>query len=213
MNSDSLPFSLPTEPLLKVEGLPYPLVASGKVREVFDMGDALLMVATDRVSAFDVIMNEGLAGKGKWALGARLLRSSNTQQIDASASSATTTVRLTSLELVGQGRVLTFLGTEVYAMASAGRVHLGFSPDQITIDPGGLGINVDVKFEPVNEWIVGGGMAVRRDLATQWAAGLEIDRRVFSLETAHRNGNSIEYGRESFRNWSARLGLAWQYGR
>jgi len=64
MNSDSLPFPLPKEPLLKVEGLPYPLVASGKVRDVFDMGDALLMVASDRVSAFDVIMNEGLAGKG-----------------------------------------------------------------------------------------------------------------------------------------------------
>lgn len=60
----SLPFPLPEEPLLKVEGLAYPLLASGKVREVFDMGDALLMVATDRVSAFDVIMHEGLAGKG-----------------------------------------------------------------------------------------------------------------------------------------------------
>lgn len=61
---DNLPFSLPKEPLMKVEGLPYPLVAAGKVREVFDLGDALLMVATDRVSAFDVIMHEGLAGKG-----------------------------------------------------------------------------------------------------------------------------------------------------
>lgn len=49
---------------MRVEGLPYPLVAAGKVREVFDMGDVLLMVATDRVSAFDVIMHEGLAGKG-----------------------------------------------------------------------------------------------------------------------------------------------------
>jgi len=55
---------MPEHALLKVQGLPYPLVAAGKVREVFDMGDALLMVATDRVSAFDVIMNEGLAGKG-----------------------------------------------------------------------------------------------------------------------------------------------------
>jgi len=64
MNIDSLPFPLPVEPLLEVEGLPYPLVASGKVRDVFDLGDALLMVASDRVSAFDVIMNEGLAGKG-----------------------------------------------------------------------------------------------------------------------------------------------------
>ncbi len=55
---------MPDQALLKVQGLPYPLVAAGKVREVFDMGDALLMVATDRVSAFDVVMSEGLAGKG-----------------------------------------------------------------------------------------------------------------------------------------------------
>lgn len=64
MNTESLPFPIPDKPLLKVEGLSYPLLASGKVREVFDMGDALLMVATDRLSAFDVIMQEGLAGKG-----------------------------------------------------------------------------------------------------------------------------------------------------
>lgn len=64
MNQDSLSFPMPGKPLLKVEALSYPLVASGKVRDVFDMGDALLMVATDRISAFDVIMREGLAGKG-----------------------------------------------------------------------------------------------------------------------------------------------------
>lgn len=50
--------------MMTVQGLRYPLLARGKVREVFDLGDALLMVATDRVSAFDVIMNEGLPGKG-----------------------------------------------------------------------------------------------------------------------------------------------------
>jgi phosphoribosylaminoimidazole-succinocarboxamide synthase len=64
MQDADLPFPLPQEALMTVEGLPYPLVAKGKVRDVFDMGDALLMVATDRVSAFDVIMNEGLPGKG-----------------------------------------------------------------------------------------------------------------------------------------------------
>ena len=59
-----LPFDLPTNALMTVEGLPFPLVARGKVREVFDMGDSYLMVATDRISAFDVIMDEGLPGKG-----------------------------------------------------------------------------------------------------------------------------------------------------
>jgi len=64
MQNADLPFSLPTTALMSVTGLPYPLLAKGKVREVFDLGDALLMVATDRVSAFDVIMDEGLPGKG-----------------------------------------------------------------------------------------------------------------------------------------------------
>ncbi|MBL7999796.1 MAG: phosphoribosylaminoimidazolesuccinocarboxamide synthase [Candidatus Kapabacteria bacterium] len=36
----------------------------GKVRDVYDMGDSLLIVASDRISAFDVIMNEPVPGKG-----------------------------------------------------------------------------------------------------------------------------------------------------
>src|SRR5205807_8926432 len=37
---------------------------SGKVREVFDLGDTLLFVATDRISAFDVILPEPIPKKG-----------------------------------------------------------------------------------------------------------------------------------------------------
>ncbi len=42
-----------------------PRISSGKVREMFDLGDRLLMVASDRVSAFDVVMREGVPHKGK----------------------------------------------------------------------------------------------------------------------------------------------------
>ena len=38
---------------------------SGKVREIFDLGDRLLFVATDRLSAFDVIMPNGIPRKGE----------------------------------------------------------------------------------------------------------------------------------------------------
>jgi phosphoribosylaminoimidazole-succinocarboxamide synthase len=44
--------------------LPYP-VKRGKVRDVYDLGDELLIVATDRISAFDVVMKEGIPDKGK----------------------------------------------------------------------------------------------------------------------------------------------------
>lgn len=41
------------------------LFRRGKVRDVYDLGDSLLMVATDRISAFDVIMSEPVPEKGK----------------------------------------------------------------------------------------------------------------------------------------------------
>jgi phosphoribosylaminoimidazole-succinocarboxamide synthase len=56
--------ALPKTAVTSIEGLPYPRIASGKVREIFDLGDALLLVATDRLSAFDVILPDGIPGKG-----------------------------------------------------------------------------------------------------------------------------------------------------
>ena len=41
------------------------LVNRGKVRDVYDLGDALLFVATDRLSAFDVVMTTGIPRKGE----------------------------------------------------------------------------------------------------------------------------------------------------
>ena len=45
-----------------IPGLP---MKSGKVRDVFDLGDTLLMVVTDRISAFDVMLPCGIPDKGK----------------------------------------------------------------------------------------------------------------------------------------------------
>jgi phosphoribosylaminoimidazole-succinocarboxamide synthase len=52
-----------TDALLHTD-LPFPKRA-GKVRDVYDLGDSLLIVATDRISAFDCIMPNGIPGKGK----------------------------------------------------------------------------------------------------------------------------------------------------
>ena len=42
----------------------YKPVKEGKVREIYDIGDALIMVATDRISAFDVILKNKVTKKG-----------------------------------------------------------------------------------------------------------------------------------------------------
>jgi phosphoribosylaminoimidazole-succinocarboxamide synthase len=41
------------------------LLKRGKVRDIYEVGEYLLIVATDRISAFDVVMNEGIPYKGK----------------------------------------------------------------------------------------------------------------------------------------------------
>src|SRR5438309_2458486 len=45
--------------------LPFPLARRGKVRDVYDLGDRYLFVATDRISAFDVVLSPGIPEKGK----------------------------------------------------------------------------------------------------------------------------------------------------
>jgi phosphoribosylaminoimidazole-succinocarboxamide synthase len=43
----------------------FPLMRRGKVRDIYDLGDSLLFIASDRISAFDVVMPNGIPGKGR----------------------------------------------------------------------------------------------------------------------------------------------------
>jgi phosphoribosylaminoimidazole-succinocarboxamide synthase len=52
-------------PLLEVQLPGIPRLKSGKVREIFDLGDSLLFVATDRISAFDCVLPNGIPQKGE----------------------------------------------------------------------------------------------------------------------------------------------------
>jgi phosphoribosylaminoimidazole-succinocarboxamide synthase len=54
---------MPTEPLLQSH-VPGYTPRRGKVRDVYDLGDQLVIVSTDRISAFDWIMPNGIPGKG-----------------------------------------------------------------------------------------------------------------------------------------------------
>jgi phosphoribosylaminoimidazole-succinocarboxamide synthase len=45
--------------------LPLPLLGRGKVRDIYDLGDVLLFIASDRISAFDCILGSGIPCKGR----------------------------------------------------------------------------------------------------------------------------------------------------
>ncbi len=51
--------------LMSVELPDLTIFRKGKVRDIYDLGDKLLFIVTDRISAHDVIMNQGIPGKGE----------------------------------------------------------------------------------------------------------------------------------------------------
>ena len=56
---------MPSSPLVTTSLPNLPLFRTGKVRDVYDLGDSLLIVATDRISAFDYILATGIPDKGR----------------------------------------------------------------------------------------------------------------------------------------------------
>ena len=59
-----MPVDINAPPLLESKLLGIKLWKRGKVRDVYEVGDKLLLIATDRLSAFDVVLPTGIPGKG-----------------------------------------------------------------------------------------------------------------------------------------------------
>jgi phosphoribosylaminoimidazole-succinocarboxamide synthase len=56
---------MPTDILMRTEFSGIPLLHRGKVRDIYDLGGYLLIIATDRISAFDVVLPNGIPHKGR----------------------------------------------------------------------------------------------------------------------------------------------------
>lgn len=63
MTFSEIAAALPDRAVTSID-ISVPRIGSGKVREIFDLGDALLLAASDRLSAFDVVLPDGIPGKG-----------------------------------------------------------------------------------------------------------------------------------------------------
>jgi len=64
LSPDAIRAVLPTDAQTEPVNLPFRHVGSGKVRDLYDAGEYWLMVASDRLSAFDVVLPDGIPGKG-----------------------------------------------------------------------------------------------------------------------------------------------------
>ena len=150
---------------------------------------------------------EAAAGIGRFAVGLRGLQAQTRQAIGLPDPASTAEVRATTVELTGRARLASVAGFGLAATASGGRMHLGWHPDHVDAVVSGTPVSVDLV--PVDSWIGGGGLEVSRRLPGPWRAGLAVDRRFFSMDTAHRSGSSVVTGPETFGDWNARVELSW----
>ena len=153
---------------------------------------------------------EALVGTNGLATGVRLWRSGSEQTVDPTAAEQPS-VTITTLDLVGRKRIAERWGLGLWGDLSGGWLRVAYDPDQIAIDAGGTPVVVDLK--SVDTWSAGCALAIERSFPGGWSAGLQAGHRWFELDTAHRNGNTIENRREEFGDWTARVALARRWGR
>jgi len=150
-----------------------------------------------------------LVGRGWLAGGLRLGRANTTQGTGLVDAGEAPTVRLTSVELTAQARVVAVAGVELWLGGQVGRLNLRYAPDELTIDPGGEPLTV--ALEPIGEWAYGLGAELRYRVGSRLDVALQAERSSFALDTAHRRGDEIVTERERFYNWGARLLVAWSW--
>ena len=146
--------------------------------------------------------------RGRFGAGVRVLRSQTTQGSGILGATEAPQVNLTSFDIIGEARVVRYLGAELWGTAHTGLLHLGYDPDQIVFDPGAGG-PITVAYDPISEWDFGLGLEVRRELMTHMALSLQAEGSTFALDTARRRGNEIVQSRERFYGWSLRLQVSW----
>ena len=98
---------------------------------------------------------------------------------------------------------------ELWGTGYAGRLHLGYDPDRLSFDPGGLAEPVTVVYEPISEWEFGYGAQLRGEPTKHLALAIEAGRSAFALDTAHRRGDEIIQSREWFHGWNIQLQISW----
>jgi len=145
--------------------------------------------------------------RGRVGAGIRLWRTHTTQSTGIPGTTDAPRVNLTGVDVVGAVRALSYRGVELWGSGHGGLLHLGYDPDQLTVNTGGIPITVDYK--PITEWDFGVGIEIRREMTRQMALSLQGDWSSFALDTARRVGAQIVESRERFYGWSLRLQASW----
>jgi hypothetical protein len=147
--------------------------------------------------------------RGAFAAGLRVVRAGTVQASGIPGEDAAPRVALTSFEMAPSARLVRWLGVELWATARGGLLHLGYDPDELTFGLGGAGEPITVNYDPLSEWLLGWGVALRREIAQRAALSIEAEQSSFALDTSHRRGDEIVESRERFYNWHLRMQVSW----
>jgi len=147
--------------------------------------------------------------RGRFAAGVRYSRSQTTQSSGIPGETLVPRVNMTGIDFLGQVRAVGYRRVELWGLAHAGTLHLGYTPDHLTFDVGGFTTPVRVEYDPITEWDYGLGLELRGELTEHMALAVQAEGSTFALDTAHRRGDEIVESRERFYSWSLLLHVSW----
>ncbi len=150
--------------------------------------------------------------RGWLAGGIRMGRSHTRQVTGIPGETRAPQVNKTDVVFTGHVRALEYRIFELWGSISGGGMFLGYDPDRMTFEIGGIADPVTVSYEAVSTWQYGLGTGLRSKITRHAALSLEVERSTFSLDTAHRRGDEIVYARQSFSNWQFSVGVSWLLG-
>lgn len=153
-----------------------------------------------------------LLARGRLGLGARGWTTTNRQSVEIPAVlSADVDTRLLAAEGVLRLELLSFPTWSFYAQGSGGWLRLSYGTEALRFVPTGSTGEIEVPLDPIDGWVAAGGLGTQVRLPVGLFLGALLDRHVFELETAHRAGDVVDFGEESFAEWTLRGELGWSF--
>lgn len=139
---------------------------------------------------------DAVARNGRWSLRAGLTLSGTEQATGLPGVTTVPAVGLTEFALHGAATVLTIGSLGVDVGLGIGRLHLDWDPGRLEVDVDGTPVVVD--FDAIERWNTALALDLGWDLSSTLRAGVRARASRFTLETAHRRGDSIVEDTESF---------------
>jgi hypothetical protein len=146
--------------------------------------------------------------RGTWSAALSVDRSRTTQSTGIPGELQVPRVKWTQLSLNLRRHRSVGSRLDLHAGVQAGRVFLGWDPEQLTVSAPGVAFPLTIDFEALQSWHYGPQLGLSWNALRAMSLTGQVEYSRFSLDTAFQSGGSVVEETRSFGAWQWSLGLS-----